>query len=79
MRLFDFLDPTTTSKYLITSRQRKLLRNIKEVPLALLSETDALQILLSADDAALKSIDDATLIAARKISKACGYLPLVIA
>ena len=65
----------TTSKLLVTTRIRGLLKGCDEISLELLSQEESIYLLLrtgGVDD------DDAARNAAAKVADLCGYLPLFV-
>eukprot|EP01046_Picozoa_sp_COSAG06_P037122 COSAG06_NODE_4158_length_4512_cov_4.141400_6_plen_104_part_00 len=77
-KLFSFLDDTTGSKVLVSSRDRGLLENADVIDVGLPTEDEAVQILLAV---AGLPLDDAAAPAppqAQEVVKFCDRLPLAL-
>jgi hypothetical protein len=70
------IDPSSTSKLLVTTRIRGLLRGCDEISLNLLAPGESVDLLLRTGQVQL--VDTAAKEAARTIAQLCGHLPLYL-
>ena len=70
------IDPSTTSKLLVTTRIRGLLQHADELSLNLMAQNEAVDLLLRTGQ--VKDTSKHTIDAAAKIAELCGFLPLFL-
>ena len=73
------IDQDNSSRLLVTTRVRGLLKNAAEVNVGILSEQEALNLLISSAEVDQEDIDDEETGIASEIVELCGRLPLTLA
>jgi hypothetical protein len=78
-RELNCIDLDTDSKLLVTTRIGGLLKNTSEVEVGVLTQSDALAMLLSAADMSEEVLDETATRQANEVVELCGRLPLTLA
>ena len=75
-KMLNCVDPASSSKLLVTTRIRGLLKTCDEVSLNLLAPTESVDLLLRTGQVA--DVDESAKTAAGEIAELCGHLPLCL-